>query len=126
MCRYICCATAANSWRKRIARFIRMHWFPHLSTMVACCSSHLRLLNIWTRCFRKPTTANRYKRLFSTMWNKARGWGYTDLPNPCTGVQGHSLAKRTVYITDDVFNAVRAHASAPLQDALDLAYLTGQ
>lgn len=74
----------------------------------------------------KPTTANRCKRVFSTMWNKARGWGYTDLPNPCEGIQGHSLGKRTVYITDAVFAAVRAHASAPLRDAMDLAYLTGQ
>ncbi|NHZ81858.1 tyrosine-type recombinase/integrase [Massilia sp. CCM 8695] len=74
----------------------------------------------------KPTTANRCKRVFSTMWNKARGWGYTDLPNPCEGIQGHSLAKRTVYITDAVFKAVHDHASAPLRDAMDLAYLTGQ
>ena len=74
----------------------------------------------------KPTTANRCKRVFSTMWNHARGWGYTDQPNPCEGIQGHSLAKRTVYITDEVFAAVRKHASAPLLDAMDLAYLTGQ
>lgn len=26
----------------------------------------------------KPTTANRCKRLFSTLWNHARGWGITD------------------------------------------------
>lgn len=74
----------------------------------------------------KPTTANRCKRVFSTMWNHARGWGYTDLPNPCEGIHGHSLPKRTVYITDAVFDAVWAHASAPLRDAMDLAYLTGQ
>lgn len=74
----------------------------------------------------KPTTANRCKRVFSTMWNHARGWGYIDLPNPCDGIQGHSLPKRTVYITDAVFDAVWAHASAPLRDAMDLAYLTGQ
>lgn len=73
-----------------------------------------------------PTTANRCKRLFSTMWNQARGWGYTDLPNPCTGIRGHSLPKRTIYVTDQVFALVHAHASAPLRDALDLAYLTGQ
>ena len=73
-----------------------------------------------------PTTANRCKRVFSTMWNHARGWGYTHLPNPCEGIQGHTLPKRTVYITDDVFEAVWAHASAPLRDAMDLAYLTGQ
>lgn len=74
----------------------------------------------------KPTTANRCKRIFSVMWNHARGWGYTDLPNPCEGVKVHSLAKRTVYITDEVFAAVVAHASAPLRDAMELAYLTGQ
>jgi integrase len=74
----------------------------------------------------KPTTANRCKRVFSVMWNKARGWGYTDLPNPCEGIQGHSLGKRTVYITDDVFKAVWIAGSAPLRDAMDLAYLTGQ
>jgi integrase len=73
-----------------------------------------------------PTTANRCKRVFSVMWNKARGWGYTDLPNPCEGIQGHSLGKRTVYITDAIFEAVWASASVPLRDAMDLAYLTGQ
>lgn len=74
----------------------------------------------------KPTTANRCKRLFSTMWNHARGWGYTDLPNPCEGIKGHSLKKRTVYISDAVFAAVYEHAALPLRDAMDLAYLTGQ
>ncbi|MGS0743273.1 tyrosine-type recombinase/integrase [Glaciimonas sp. GG7] len=73
-----------------------------------------------------PTTANRCKRLLSTMWNHARGWGYTDLENPCVGIKGFSLDKRTVYITDAVFNIVRDSASDTLKDALDLAYLTGQ
>ena len=66
------------------------------------------------------------KRLFSTIWNHARGWGYTDAQNPCEGINGYSLKKRTVYITDDVFAAVYNHSSVPLQDAMDLAYLTGQ
>ncbi|HEV2612496.1 MAG TPA: tyrosine-type recombinase/integrase [Noviherbaspirillum sp.] len=74
----------------------------------------------------KPTTANRCKRLFSTLWNHARGWGYTDEPNPCTGIMGHSIEKKTAYVTDTVFNAVRDCASDALKDALDLAYLTGQ
>lgn len=74
----------------------------------------------------KPTTANRCKRLFSTLWNHARGWGYTDLENPCAGIEGHSLKKRQVYVTDAVFDAVRAHASDALRDALEFAYLTGQ
>jgi integrase len=74
----------------------------------------------------KPTTANRCKRVFSTMWDHARGWGYTDLPNPCEGIQGYSLDKRTVYISDAVYKAVWDSASDPLRDAMDLAYLTGQ
>jgi integrase len=73
-----------------------------------------------------PTTANRCKRLFSTMWNHARGWGYTDLPNPCVGIKGFALDKRTTYITDELFDAVYGCASAALRDAMDLAYLTGQ
>lgn len=74
----------------------------------------------------KPTTANRCKRLVSSMWNYGRGWGYTNKANPCEGIKGHRLEKRTVYITDEVFNLVHQHASEPLRDALDLAYLTGQ
>lgn len=64
--------------------------------------------------------------MVSTVWNHARGWGYTNAPNPCQGIAGFSLPKRMVYISDKVFEAVYAHASAPLRDAMDLAYLTGQ
>lgn len=74
----------------------------------------------------KETTANRCLRLISTMWNFARSWGYTSLPNPRTGVKGYKLKKRTVYITDEVFDLVHSKASILLKDALDLAYLTGQ
>jgi len=74
----------------------------------------------------KATTANRCKRLFSTLWNHARGWGYTDAENPCVGIMGHSVGKRQVYITDAVFDAVYEHASEQLREALDLGYLTGQ
>jgi integrase len=74
----------------------------------------------------KPTTANRCKRLFSVLWNKARRWGYTDAANPCIGIDGHSLKKREVYVTDEVFDAVRACAGEPLREALEFSYLTGQ
>jgi len=74
----------------------------------------------------KPTTANRCKRLFSTLWNHARGWGYTDAENPCTGIMGHALKKREVYVTDQVFDAVRSCASEPLRDTMDFSYLTSQ
>ena len=46
------------------------------------------------------------------MWNHARGESYTDLPNPCEGIKGFSLAKRTGYITDAVFAAVYKHAAS--------------
>ncbi|MES2164618.1 MAG: tyrosine-type recombinase/integrase [Pseudomonadota bacterium] len=73
-----------------------------------------------------PTTANRCKRVFSTIWNKAREWDYTTISNPCLGVRGHAVGKRDVYITDTIFKAVWQHGDAPLRDAMDLAYLTGQ
>jgi integrase len=73
-----------------------------------------------------PTTANRLKRMFSHMFNTARAWGYTDAENPVAGVRGFELGKREVYIEDAVYHAVWQQASAPLRDAMDLAYLTGQ
>lgn len=73
-----------------------------------------------------PTTANRCKRLFSHIWNTARGWGYTALPNPADGIKGHALGKRNFYIDDGLYRLIYEHASAPLRDAMDLAYLTGQ
>ena len=73
-----------------------------------------------------PTTANRCKRVISTIWNKARGWGYTDLANPCEGIEGHQVEKSTIYISDNLYSAVYKHANAPLRDAMDLSYLTGQ
>lgn len=85
---------------------------------------HIRQFLDWLKD--KPTTANRCKRLFSTLWNHARGWGWTDLENPCSGITGHSTGKRDVYITDEVFRAVWEQASKPIRDAMDLAYLTGQ
>jgi integrase len=74
----------------------------------------------------KPTTANRCKRVFSAVWNVARGWGFTDLPSPSAGIMGYSLGKREVYITDEVYNAVRNASTEELRNAMDLAYLTGQ
>jgi integrase len=73
-----------------------------------------------------PTTANRLKRVFSHMFNKARAWGYTECENPATGIKGHELEGRKVYIDDRVFAAVYEAGSQSLRDAMDLAYLTGQ
>lgn len=97
---------------------------PTPAPLDSITTPHIEALLAWMK--KHPTTANRLKRTFSHMFNKARSWGYTKNANPATGVKGFKLDKREVYITDEVFRAVYACASAPLQDAMDLAYLTGQ
>lgn len=70
--------------------------------------------------------ANREKALFSHIWNYAREKGMTGKANPCAGIRGFIEDGRDVYVDDEVYQAVHAAAEAPLRDALDLAYLTGQ
>lgn len=70
--------------------------------------------------------ANREKALFSHVFNFARACGYTDAPNPCAGVRGHRETGRDRYVEHDEFLAVWNAAHYTVQDAMDLAYLTGQ
>ena len=70
--------------------------------------------------------ANREKALFSHVFNFARACGYTDAPNPCAGVRGHRETGRDRYVEHDEFLAVWSAADYTVQDAMDLAYLTGQ
>lgn len=70
--------------------------------------------------------ANRERALLSHIWNFARERGITALANPCKGVKGFRETGRDNFIQDDVFAAVRDEASQAVQDAMDLAYLTGQ
>lgn len=86
---------------------------------------HIRQYLDW-RGQTAKTRANREKALFSHIWNMARAWQITDLPNPCAGIKGFTEAGRDIYIEDDVLEAVWQAADVPLRDALDLAYLTGQ
>lgn len=97
---------------------------PTPAPLDAIKPKHIHQMLEWAKD--KPTTANRLKRVFSHMFNMARAWGWTEAENPCTGIRGHSLGKREVYISDEVYQAVYKHAKAPLRDAMDLAYLTGQ
>jgi integrase len=78
--------------------------------------------------FRKaaPVRANREKALFSHIWNFARSKGLTNRENPCRGVKGNKETGRDIYIDDETYKAVWCHAEQPLQDAMDLAYMTGQ
>jgi len=70
--------------------------------------------------------ANREKALFSHVFNFAREHGFTDAPNPCAGVKGHRETGRDRYIEDSEFLAVWEKAHYTIQDAMDLAHLTGQ
>jgi integrase len=70
--------------------------------------------------------ANREKALFSTIFNHARSWGYTDVTNPCSGIKGFREKSRDRYITDEEYGSVRACAHTTVQDAMDLALYTGQ
>jgi integrase len=70
--------------------------------------------------------ANREKALFSHIFNFAREYGYTSATNPCAGVRGHRETGRDRYVEDDEFMAVWHVAHYTVQDALDLALLTGQ
>lgn len=70
--------------------------------------------------------ANRERALFSHVFNFARQYGYTDAPNPCAGVKGHKETGRDRYVEHDEFLAVWNKAHFTVQDALDMALLTGQ
>ena len=70
--------------------------------------------------------ANREMAVFSALFNWARSIGLTDAPNPATGIKRHRESRRETYVTDEQFDAVWKHAGPELQDALDIARLTGQ
>lgn len=70
--------------------------------------------------------ANRERALLSHVFNCAREWGYTDVANPCAGVKGHKETGRDRYVEDDEYHAVWGKAHFTVQDAMDVAYLTGQ
>lgn len=73
-----------------------------------------------------PVRANRELALLSHAFNLAREWGYTARENPCRGVRKHREKPRDFYADNEVWRALYEHAAPELQDAMDLAYLTGQ
>lgn len=75
---------------------------------------------------RSKVSANREKAVFSTIFNHARSWGFTDITNPCSGIKGFKEKPRDRYVSDDEYAAVWACAHPTLQDAMDLALYTGQ
>lgn len=67
-------------------------------------------------------------KYLSTLYNWAKARGYAQGVNPTTGVtrQMKVQTKRTIYVTDTDFALVRKNAIQPVQDAMDIALLTGQ
>lgn len=70
--------------------------------------------------------ANREIAVFSTIFNRAREWGYTTAGNPGEGVRRHRERPRERYVADAEYQAVWEAADWPTRDAMDLALLTGQ
>lgn len=70
--------------------------------------------------------ANREVAWLSAAWNWGRDQGLTKAQNPTLGVRRHKEAGRKIYIEDDELAAILKHADAPLQEAIELAYLIGQ
>ncbi len=85
---------------------------------------HITQLLEWKKS--QPTTANRLKRLASSMFNQARAWGYMNGQNPCIGIHGLKVKVVTRNIKTEVYQAIWDCASQSLRDAMDLIYLTGQ
>ena len=74
-----------------------------------------------------PASANKNIGLFSSIFNAARRWGFTNAANPCEGIEKHKESGRgDVYIDNETLQSVYQHAAQPLRDFLDLLYLTGQ
>lgn len=73
-------------------------------------------------------SAKKEIKFLSVVCNWARSRGFMVAPNPVAGVTRQMKVKesRDIYVTDDMLALVYKHADPIIQDALDLAYLTGQ
>lgn len=82
----------------------------------------------------KKGAAQFEKRVLSAVFNWARGEGLTNAQNPCPGIKFsraerkafEPTGRRRVYVTEGMFQAVYGRGDAVLQDAMDLALLSGQ
>jgi integrase len=74
----------------------------------------------------KKIAANRETAVFSIIWNWARQKGLTEKANPTIGVDRNEENHRDVYVTEEAYKAVWDRAPQLLQDAMDIALLTGQ
>jgi len=70
--------------------------------------------------------ANKQVSVLSAIYTKMVGRWYVAEKNPCLGVERNDEHRRTRYITDEEFQAVRTLAKPRIRLAMDLALLTGQ
>jgi len=71
-------------------------------------------------------TRNRQIAVLSAVYGYAVGMWYTAERNPCLQVKRNRREKRTRYVSDDEFNAMRSIVPPAMRIAMDLALLTGQ
>lgn len=72
-----------------------------------------------------PVWANHTLSFLRTVFQYAVEWQLID-GNPCVGIKPYSTKKRSRYLTDAEFAAIRAAARPRLQVIMDLCFLTGQ
>lgn len=70
--------------------------------------------------------ANREIQVFSIIWNWARSTGITDASNPALGIDRNRERPREKYVDEAEYKAIWERSQPFLQDAMDLALLTGQ
>src|SRR6185312_10524931 len=69
---------------------------------------------------------NRQVAVLSAVYAKMVGRWYVADRNPCIGVERNPSKRRTRYVTDEEYAAMRAVARPRIKLAMDLALLTGQ
>ncbi len=72
-----------------------------------------------------PIMANRMLSVLRTVFAYAVEWQLVE-SNPCIGIRRHAETKRTRYLTDAEFHAIKAKANPRLAVVMDVAYFTGQ
>lgn len=97
---------------------------PSPAPLDSITPEHINQYLEWRSCAK--VKANREISLFSHIFNRARKWGYTRQPNPCTGVEKNKEYGRDVYIEDDVYAKLLEIEDLPLREVIEFAYLTGQ
>lgn len=69
--------------------------------------------------------ANREIAVLSILFGWAREHGYTQQPNPCTGLRRNKETGRDVYMSDAVFDAIFNQGDQSVKDAMNIAVRTG-